>query len=86
VFLNWFKSYLLKRKQRDELKFLNTYNYSSSCNTIKCRVPQGSVLGPLLFNTNVNDFPGTINKPSHVIMFGDDARTLVTTIKYDAII
>jgi len=86
AFLNWFKSYLLNRKQRVELKILNTYNYASSCNTIKCRVPQGSVLGPLLFNINVNDIPGTINKLSQVIMFGDDARTLVTTIKYDEII
>jgi len=60
------------------MKFLNTYNYYSSCNTIKCRVPQVSVLSPSLFNINVNDFPGTINKLSQVITFVDDTRTLVT--------
>jgi len=86
VFLNRFKSYLLNRKQRIELKFLNTYKYSSSCNTIKCRVPQGSVLDPLPFNINVNDFPGTINKLSQVITFADDTRTLTTTSNYDELI
>jgi hypothetical protein len=78
-----FKSYLLNRKQRIELKFLNIYNYLSSCNTIKCRVPQSSVMGPLFVNIYVNDFTETINKFSQVITFADDTRTLTTTSNYD---
>ena len=86
VFVNRLKSYLLNRKQRIELKILNTYKHSSSCNTIKCRVPQGSVLDPLPFNINVNDFPGAINKLSQIIMFADDTRTLTATSNYDELI
>ena len=42
--LNWFKSYLSNRKQ---YVYLN--GVSSDIKEISCRVPQGSVLGPLLF-------------------------------------
>jgi hypothetical protein len=31
-----------------------------------------AVLGPLLFNIYINDFPGSIDIDSDVIMFADD--------------
>jgi hypothetical protein len=77
VILNWVKSCYSTGNKRVELKFLNTYNYSSNQNTVKCEVPQYSVLGPLLFNMYIDDFPGTISKPSQVIMFADGSSIYI---------
>ena len=48
---DWFSSYLLGRSQVTEID-----SNLSTITTISCGVPQGSVLGPLLLLTYINDF------------------------------
>jgi len=77
--LNWLKSYLHNRKQRVVWQFVNSPNLLSDWEIVRHGFPQGSVLGPLLFNVYVNDFPRIINKISHTILFADDTNILVSS-------
>lgn len=66
VAYNWFSDYLTNRKQ-----FVSYNNVTSSYENVKCGVPQGSILGPLLFILYMNDICTTSNKLSF-ILFADD--------------
>ena len=61
-------SYLNNRKQ-----FVSYNNANSSEQTIKCGVPQGSILGPLLFILYINDMY-KISRLLHFIIFADDTN------------
>ena len=69
--LSWFKSYLNKRKQ-----YVSFKGYDSHTLDIDCGVPQGSVLGPLLFIIYSNDLPKSIKSSS--ILFADDTTVYLT--------
>ena len=67
---NWFKSYLLERTQ-----FVTLNGYKSELNQVRYGVPQGSVLGPILFLIFINDFHKSI-RFSKTFHFADDTGLL----------
>ena len=68
--LKWFQDYLSNRSQIVSFK-----GERSSEENILFGVPQGSILGPLLFLIHVNDLHQQIEK-SNVIMYADDTVLL----------
>ena len=67
---DWFKSYLSNRSQ-----YVSINGYDSGLAAINCGVPQGSVLGPLLFLLYINDLNQAI-KFCKVHHFADDTNLL----------
>ena len=77
--LQLLKSYLTNRKQTVTIS-----SFKSSFKDIVCGVPQGSILGPLLFIIYINDLPNAL-QTSFPIMYADDTNVFYSGKSLDEI-
>jgi hypothetical protein len=82
---HWFASYLKNRKQLVEIDHLDVTTHEiqqkwSEEKIIQCGVPQGSILGPLLFLIYLNDIDTNISDDIGIklTLFADDTSILIT--------
>ena len=68
----WFRNYLQNRTQIMEFQ-----GVSSAAKPVSVGVPQGSILGPLLFILHLNDLPSAVVECS-ILMYADDTVVFFT--------
>jgi hypothetical protein len=71
--LDWFMTYLGNRRQ-----YVNYRGSNSAVRAVECGVPQGSVLGPLLFIIYTNDLPNCLSI-TKAILFADDTTVYLAS-------
>ena len=76
---NWIQNYLTDRKQ-----YVVFNNVCSHELQLSCGIPQGSILGPLLFLIYINDLPNVSNALSYVI-FADDTNVFLSETDLDSL-
>ena len=72
--LSWFQDFLTNRTQRVVID-----GQASSWSTVQQGVPQGSLLGPVLFSIYTNDMPSTVST-STINMYADDTALYASDI------
>ena len=78
--LKWMKNYLSNRYQ-----YVYYNGVKSEMGSISCGVPQGSILGPLLFLVYINDIANVTND-CQLILYADDTNMFVTGKDIDVMI
>ena len=74
----WFKNYLVDREQ-----FVSINGIESDRTGITCGVPQGSVLGPILFLLYINDLPNSVS--FFTLLFADDTTFQLSDVNLDSL-
>ena len=79
VMLDWFSSYVSGRQQQCVVE-----GCVFKSKLIRCGVPQGSILGPLLFLVYINDLPGCLlHTKAH--MYADDTTIQASSVSKAAL-
>ena len=76
--IDWISSYLTSRTQVTKFK-----NFTSGKETILSGVPQGSILGPLLFLCFTNDLFEEFQEDCKIISYADDTQIIVNAKKIE---
>ena len=74
--LNWTENFLTNRKQRVKVN-----NCLSKEAAVLSGIPQGSILGPILFTIFINDLPQTVTNICKI--FADDTKLYCSPKSYD---
>ena len=72
---SWFENYLKGRKQFTSIRGVN-----SSLEEISCGVPQGSILGPILFLLLINELPNASKFFTICILFAAEIGSSLQNI------
>ena len=78
--LKWFQSYLTKQSQVCVVE-----GHTSLAKDIVCGVPQGSILGPLMFLLYINDLPECL-KNTTPGMYADDTQIYASSASFSKLV